>query len=183
MRTALFLAFLTQSAPLLAAARPRNTDYVAASMPELVELIQGLVAPSAAASSGAPAARSIQGEQMTNHGSSAEIPGWVATLPGAVTVTDAAGIIIAMNDAACEVFAEDGGAALIGKNVLDCHPEPARTKTVELYRDRQPNHYTITTRQGKRKIIHQMPWFSGGEFAGFVEISIVIPANLPHFDR
>ena len=108
---------------------------------------------------------------------------WVSTLPAAVTVTDAAGTIVSMNDAACEVFAEDGGAALIGSSVFDCHPEPSRTKTVNLYERRESNHYTIRTRKGARKIIHQMPWYQGGAFAGFVEIAIVIPEELPHFDR
>jgi hypothetical protein len=28
-----------------------------------------------------------------------------------------------------------------------------------------------------------MPWFEGGTFGGFVEISIPIPDDLPHFDR
>ena len=28
-----------------------------------------------------------------------------------------------------------------------------------------------------------MPWFEGGVFAGFVEISVPIPDDLPHFER
>jgi len=58
---------------------------------------------------------------------------WTWEIPAAVTVTDAKGVILAMNKAAREVFKTDGGAALIGTNVLDCHPEPGRTKTAELY--------------------------------------------------
>lgn len=108
---------------------------------------------------------------------------WTDSIPAAVTVTDADGTILEMNAEACEVFAEDGGAALIGQSVFDCHPEPSRTKTLDLYKRRAANHYTITTRKGKRKVIHQMPWYRAGEFAGFVEIAIVIPENLPHFDR
>jgi len=108
---------------------------------------------------------------------------WAAELRAAITVTDASGIILSLNRAACEVFAADGGAALVGSSVFDCHPEPARTKTRELYVRREANHYTITTRQGVRKIIHQLPWFRDGAFAGFVEVSIPIPEELPHFDR
>jgi hypothetical protein len=37
--------------------------------------------------------------------------------------------------------------------------------------------------RGVRKIIHQFPWTSGGVFGGFVEISVVIPEELPHHDR
>ncbi|MDP3186487.1 MAG: PAS domain-containing protein, partial [Anaerolineales bacterium] len=53
---------------------------------------------------------------------------WIKEFPGAVTVCDAEGIILEMNAAAEEVFKEDGGRKLIGSNVLDCHPEPARAK-------------------------------------------------------
>ena len=112
-----------------------------------------------------------------------EAPAWPAELRAAITVTDAAGTILEMNAEAYRVFEEDGGAALIGRSVFDCHPEPARTKTIELYAAKEPNHYTILTKRGVRKVIHQMPWYREGEFAGFVEISIPIPVELPHFDR
>ena len=107
---------------------------------------------------------------------------WVEEIPIAITVTDEAGTILAMNARSRETFAADGGGALIGSNVFDCHPEPARTKTRELYEKRQPNHYTIA-KGGRRKIIHQIPWTRDGRFAGIVEISIPIPDELPHFDR
>lgn len=107
---------------------------------------------------------------------------WTEGLPAAVTVTAADGTILAMNARSRESFASDGGGALVGKNLFDCHPEPARTKTRALYAAQQPNHYTIR-KNGQRKIIHQLPWFDGGVFAGFVEISIPIPDELPHFDR
>jgi len=102
--------------------------------------------------------------------------------PAAITVTDAHGVIVEMNAYSLETFARDGGAALLGSQVLDCHPEPARAKTARLYEAREPNHYTIR-KNGRRKIIHQLPWYRNGEFAGFVEISIPIPDELPHFDR
>ena len=107
---------------------------------------------------------------------------WVEGFPAAVTVTDAKGIIVEMNQHAAETFARDGGRELVGSDVLDCHPEPARTLTARLYQDRQPNHYTIE-KNGQWKIIHQMPWFKDGEFAGVVEISIPIPSELPHHRR
>ena len=108
---------------------------------------------------------------------------WMEHLPAAVTVTDAQGRIVAMNARAAEVFAEDGGLALLGSSVFDCHPEPARTRTLELYAERAPNHYTIE-KAGVRKIIHQLPYFDGsGAFAGFVEISMPVPEALPHFVR
>ncbi|OYV72386.1 MAG: hypothetical protein B7Z74_05650, partial [Deltaproteobacteria bacterium 21-66-5] len=107
---------------------------------------------------------------------------WAKEFPAAITVTDADGVIVEMNAYSLESFARDGGAALLGTQVLDCHPEPARTEAARLYEVREPNHYTIR-KHGRRKIIHQLPWYRKGEFAGFVEISIPIPDELPHFDR
>jgi hypothetical protein len=51
-----------------------------------------------------------------------------------------------------------------------------------MYKSQQANHYTIS-KKGQKKIIHQIPLFKTGEFQGYVEISIPIPDQLPHFDR
>ena len=107
---------------------------------------------------------------------------WIEGLAAAVTVTDAGGTIVAMNAAAREVFSPQGGGALVGASLFDCHPEPARTKTLDLFAAGKPNHYTIS-KSGRRKIIHQLPWHADGVFAGFVEISVPIPDELPHFER
>ncbi|MEN4012841.1 MAG: PAS domain-containing protein [Chloroflexota bacterium] len=107
---------------------------------------------------------------------------WVEEFPGAVTVCDTEGIILALNQAACGVFEQDGGKALIGSNVLDCHPESARKKLLEMMQSRQRNVYTIE-KNGKHKLIYQSPWFIEGEYAGFVELSLEIPGELPHFVR
>jgi transcriptional regulator with PAS, ATPase and Fis domain len=110
-----------------------------------------------------------------------DIP-WPEALGAALTVIDRDGIILQMNARARETFAADGGGDLVGKSVYDCHPEPASSKLRAMMQDGQPSHYTISKR-GQRKIIHQMPWFQDGEFAGIVEISIPIPDSMPHFDR
>jgi len=107
---------------------------------------------------------------------------WVEGCPIAITVTDANGVIIEMNAAAREVFAAEGGGGLVGSNIFQCHPEPARSRTMELFAKQTPNHYTIA-KGGRRKIIHQLPWFSRGAFCGFVELSVPTPDELPHFDR
>ncbi len=112
----------------------------------------------------------------------AEQGSWIEEFPVAITVTGADGEILAMNARSRESFAAEGGAALLGTSVFDCHPEPALAKTRALFARRTPNHYTIR-KSGRRKIIHQIPWYDGGAFAGFVEISIPIPDELPHFDR
>lgn len=107
---------------------------------------------------------------------------WTSTIAVAITLTDANGIITDMNPASIATFAADGGSGLIGTNVLDCHPEPSRTKLASMYKTHQPNHYTIR-KNGHRKIIHQIPLFKEQLFEGYVEISIPIPDALPHFDR
>ncbi|MFB3854720.1 MAG: PAS domain-containing protein [Vicinamibacterales bacterium] len=107
---------------------------------------------------------------------------WREELPVAITVTAADGTILEMNARSREMFAADGGAALIGQSVFSCHPEPARSKTSDLYARQSPNHYTIR-KGGQKKIIHQLPWFENGQFGGFVEFAVPIPDELPHFDR
>ncbi len=108
--------------------------------------------------------------------------GWIEGVDVAVTVCDEAGIIVAMNEKAVRTFAADGGRALIGRDLLSCHPPAAREKLGGLFRARQANSYTIE-KGGVRKLIHQAPWFRDGVFAGLVEFSIPVPADLPHFVR
>ena len=104
------------------------------------------------------------------------------TFPAAITVCDPDGIILEMNAKAAEAFAEDGGRGLIGKNLLDCHPEPARSKMERLLDKQQKNVYTIE-KNGKKKLIYQTPWYKDGVYSGFVELSIEIPFEMPHFIR
>jgi hypothetical protein len=66
---------------------------------------------------------------MTNQ----EAFAWVQEFPGAVTVCDRDGIILAMNNKSARTFENDGGAALIGSSLFGCHPEPARTKLMIEY--------------------------------------------------
>ncbi len=107
---------------------------------------------------------------------------WIDQFPGAVTVCDRAGVILDMNDRSAQTFEADGGRALIGRSMLDCHPEPARSKLVELLASPRVNAYTIEKR-GVRKLIYQAPWYEGGACQGLVELSLEIPADMPHFVR
>ena len=107
---------------------------------------------------------------------------WIKEFPGEVTVCDADGIILEMNDKSAKTFAGDGGLALIGKNVFDCHPDPARGKLERLMEARQANIYTIE-KNGVKKLIYQSPWYLNGEYAGFIELSLEIPFDMPHFVR
>ena len=107
---------------------------------------------------------------------------WIKEAPMAITVTDAAGIVLDMNDKADKTFEKDGGRTLIGKNVLDCHPEPARSRLEEMLRTGTSNIYTIE-KKGVKKMIVQAPWYSDGKPAGLVELSIELPPEMPHFIR
>ncbi len=107
---------------------------------------------------------------------------WVQEFPAAITVCDHNGIILAMNDRSCETFEADGGKNLIGASVLECHPEPARTKLAELLASGAPNVYTIE-KGGKKKLIFQSPWYENGKYAGIVELSLPLPTDIPHFVR
>ena len=108
---------------------------------------------------------------------------WIKEFPASITVCDEGGVILEMNDKAAMTFEKDGGRKLIGSNMLDCHPEPARTKTEHLLAAREKNVYTIE-KNGIKKLIYQSPWYRNGEYAGFVELSLEIPfTELPHFIR
>jgi hypothetical protein len=107
---------------------------------------------------------------------------WTSEFPGAVTVCDRKGVILEMNDRSAKTFEQDGGRALVGTNLLDCHPEPSRGKVADLLANPRVNAYTIEKR-GVRKLIYQAPWFRDGEAQGLVELSLEIPAEMPHFVR
>lgn len=107
---------------------------------------------------------------------------WVKEFPVAITVVNTEGVILEMNDKSAETFKSDGGMALIGTNSLACHPEPSRTRLKELLRAPKANFYTIE-KAGLKKLICQIPWHREGKFSGIVELSIVLPADLPHFVR
>jgi transcriptional regulator with PAS, ATPase and Fis domain len=107
---------------------------------------------------------------------------WTTEFPGAVTVCDRDGVITEMNDRSAKAFEADGGRALVGTNLLACHPEPSRSMVADLLANPRVNAYTIEKR-GVRKLIYQAPWFRDGAFQGLVELSLEIPASLPHFVR
>ena len=107
---------------------------------------------------------------------------WVHEFAGTITVCDPAGVILEMNEKAARAFQEQGGATLIGTNMLDCHPEPARTKARELLDTRRTNVYTIEKR-GQKKLVYQGPWHQDGQYRGFIELVLEIPAEMLHFVR
>jgi|SRR5215208_8454940 len=107
---------------------------------------------------------------------------WIKQFPAAVMVCDCKGVIIAMNDKSAQTFESDGGYAILGTNVLDCHPEPARIKLQKLLDSCEKSVYTIE-KNGVKKLIYQSPWFIDGHYEGFVELSLEIPFEMEHFVR
>jgi transcriptional regulator with PAS, ATPase and Fis domain len=107
---------------------------------------------------------------------------WIEQLDSNVIVCDAEGIIIYMNETAIRNYEKDGGAALIGRNLMDCHGEDSRRKLREIMITHQKNVYTIE-KHGRKKIIYQSPWMHGDVFKGIVELSLEIPFEMLHFIR
>ena len=105
---------------------------------------------------------------------------WAEELNCAVTVCDSDGIILYMNKKSRETFSSHGN--LIGKNLFECHSEPSQAKIRHMLATGESNSYTIS-KGGLRKMIYQSPWRHNGIIAGMVEISIVIPEELPHYIR
>jgi transcriptional regulator with PAS, ATPase and Fis domain len=111
-----------------------------------------------------------------------KVPDWVDGFQGAVTIANREGTIVYMNETAQKSFEKSGGAALIGKNLADCHKPSSTAKIAAIVETGKPNTYTIE-KGGIHKVIHQSPWREGGETKGIVEISFEIPQKLPHFVR
>ena len=107
---------------------------------------------------------------------------WLDGVAVSVVACDTAGGCTYLNERACHTFAKDGGRALVGRSLIDCHPEPARSRLLEMLRTPGANSYTVE-KAGKKKLVHQTPFFRDGVFAGVVEFVIELPALLPHFVR
>jgi transcriptional regulator with PAS, ATPase and Fis domain len=107
---------------------------------------------------------------------------WAEGADFAVTLCDRGGKIIYMNARSRKTFAGQGGAALLGRSLLDCHPEPARSRLKTLLDAPAVNAYTIE-KKGVKKLIWQSPWEKDGKAAGLVEVSLELPAKMPHYVR
>ena len=104
----------------------------------------------------------------------------------AITVCDADGNILDMNQHSADVNSR--GQKITGRNLMDCHPEPARSKLVRMLERGEQNVYTIekTLVDGSRvkKLIYQTPWYEAdGRMGGLVEYSMEVPFEMPHYVR
>ncbi len=111
------------------------------------------------------------------------MPGWVGTFPGAVTISDLDHRIVYLNDKAAATWTDRGGTALLGTDLMACHNERSRDIIDRLLAEGGTNVYTIE-KQGQKKLIYQTAWRDGsGQVAGLVELSLIIPMDMPHFVR
>lgn len=110
------------------------------------------------------------------------LPDWAKELPVSITVTDAEANIIYMNNKAVTTFSSNGGETLIGRSLFDCHNPDSAATIRHLLESGETNVYTIE-KHGQRKLIWQSAWFAENKISGLVEISIVLPANMPHHKR
>ena len=110
----------------------------------------------------------------------AVIPDWAREMDCAITVCDANADIIYMNDSSRRINSPE--ADIIGHNLRQYHPPRAIEIIDRLLREGGYNAYTISKR-GQRKMIYQAAWRRQGQIAGLVEISMVIPEELPHYVR
>jgi len=97
----------------------------------------------------------------------------------AVTICAKDGTILDMNRKSRKTFLKPGREEIIGRNVLDCHPEPARSLLGDMLKNPRTNIYTVE-KERLKKLIFQTPWYDGEEYAGFMELSIVLPETIPN---
>lgn len=105
---------------------------------------------------------------------------WVEEMGCAATVCDTEGTVLYMNALARATFASHGD--MRGRNLMPCHSERSKDIIRHMLATGENNAYTIT-KGGRKKLIFQTPWRKNGRIAGLVELSMVIPADMPHYDR
>lgn len=117
---------------------------------------------------------------MSDYEVPAELLHWADSIDCAVTICDAEYKIIYMNDRSRATFARHRD--IIGNDLLACHPPHAVETIKRLMAEGTTNAYTIE-KNGQKKLIYQTPWRRDGKVAGLVEISIVLPPDMPHHIR
>ena len=104
---------------------------------------------------------------------------WFEELPCSVMVCDKKYKILYMNDKAAKDHADDGGRALVGTDLMKCHPPDAQVKLREVLSSGRPNVYT-TENKRRRKLIYQCQWKKGGRVGGVAQLVVELPRGMPH---
>ena len=105
----------------------------------------------------------------------AELGALFEGLRAAVTIADQDFQIRFMNDRATAFYAEDGGAELIGKNLLDCHKVEHQVVIRDAYAryragDLTPTRYHAKKDGGVLESIVHIPLMVEGQFRGIAEL-------------
>ena len=95
----------------------------------------------------------------------------------AITVCDTDGVIMYQNHRSREVNGD-----MRGRSMIPCHSARSRDIINRLMTTGATNAYTIQ-KNDLKKMIYQTAWKENGEVAGLVEISMVIPDEIPHYVR
>jgi len=107
---------------------------------------------------------------------------WIKHLDGSVIVSDAHLKIVYRNEKAYKTFVKPGEPDLIGRDLMECHNDHSRDIIRRIMATGEKNVYTIE-KNGVKKLIYQTPWMEHGIFKGLVELSLEVPAEMPHFVR
>jgi len=98
----------------------------------------------------------------------------------AITVSDKDGNVIYQNDSSVEVNGD-----VRGRNLEQCHNPKSWAMICHMLEANASHVYTIS-KKGKKKLIFQTPWYDEGSEtkpAGLVEFSMILPEEMPHYDR
>jgi transcriptional regulator with PAS, ATPase and Fis domain len=107
---------------------------------------------------------------------------WFEQLPCSVMVCDKKYKVLYMNDKAADDHADDGGRALVGTDLMVCHPPDAQMKLREVLVSGRPNVYT-TEKRRKKKLVYQCQWKKKGRVGGVVQLVIELPKNMPNHKK
>ncbi|MEA3376128.1 MAG: PAS domain-containing protein [Chloroflexota bacterium] len=104
-----------------------------------------------------------------------ELGALFAGLSTTVTIADEDGCIVFMNDRAIAHYADQGGEALIGTNLRDCHNPTSQEKTRQMYArhragDLSPTRYHERRQDGTARSIVVIPITVEGQFRGIAEL-------------
>lgn len=102
---------------------------------------------------------------------------WVDGMDCAITVCDTEGTVIYQNERSRTVNGD-----VRGRSLIPCHNERSREIIRRLLADGGTNTYTVE-KGGIRKLIYQTTWRVDGIVRGLAEISIELPAEMPHYIR
>lgn len=102
---------------------------------------------------------------------------WAEEIGCAVTVCDTEGLVIYQNERSRAVNGD-----VRGRSLIPCHNERSREIIRRLLAEGGTNVYTIE-KAGVRKLIYQTAWKEQGQVRGLVEISMELPAEMPHYIR